>query len=177
MKATGVVRRIDELGRIVIPKEIRKTMRIREGENIEIYIDGNDHVVLKKYSVIKKLGDLADQITDAIYSFLKCNIVITDMDSVIAVSGPYKKELHGKSLSDDMLQVMQKRENILKKGKEKITIIDSKSYVGTYLFQTIVCNGDVVGLMILFKEDGLLGELEEKIVQITSQFLVKYLEE
>lgn len=69
MKATGVVRRIDELGRIVIPKEIRKTMRIREGENIEIFIDGNQNIVLKKYSIIKKLGDFAQSFTDAIYSF------------------------------------------------------------------------------------------------------------
>ena len=91
MKATGVVRRIDELGRIVIPKEIRKTMRIREGENIEIYIDSNENIVLKKYSIMKKLGDFAQSFTDSIHSFLKHNIIITDSDSIIAISGDLKK--------------------------------------------------------------------------------------
>ena len=71
MKATGVVRRIDELGRIVIPKEIRKTMRIREGENIEIYTDTNDEIVLRKYSIMKKLGDFAQVYADSINNFLK----------------------------------------------------------------------------------------------------------
>ena len=74
MKATGVVRRIDELGRIVIPKEIRRTLRIHEGENIEIYIDEKENIVLKKYSVMKKLGDFAQSFTDSIYSFLKHTI-------------------------------------------------------------------------------------------------------
>ena len=122
MKATGVVRRIDELGRIVIPKEIRKTMRIREGENIEIFIDGDDRVVLKKYSMVKKLGDFANRFTDSIHAFLKYNVVITDTDSVIAVSGSLKKEFNGKPLSDEMLHIIQKRESILNKN-DTLTIL------------------------------------------------------
>ena len=177
MKATGVVRRIDELGRIVIPKEIRKTMRIREGENIEIFIDDNQNIVLKKYSAIKKLGDFAQHFTDAIYSFLKYNIIITDTDSVIAVSGPLKKELNGRDLSDNMLAAIKRRENILETHTKSITIADDKSYDGTYIIHSIISDGDVVGLVIILSMEDKVGETEEKIVQIAAQFLAKYLEE
>ncbi len=177
MKATGVVRRIDELGRIVIPKEIRTTMRIREGENIEIFIDDNQNIVLKKYSAIKKLGDFAQSFTDAIYSFLKYNIIITDTDSIIAVSGPLKKELNGRDLSENMLAAIKRRENILETHTKSITIAEDKNYEGTYIIHSIISNGDVVGLVIILSTEDKVGELEEKIVQIASQFLAKYLEE
>lgn len=177
MKATGVVRRIDELGRIVIPKEIRKTMRIREGENIEIFIDSNQNIVLKKYSIIKKLGDFSQSFTDAIYSFLKYNIIITDTDSVIAASGPLKKDLNNQNLSDEMISAIKRRENILEKHSKPITIASGKTYEGTYIIHSIVSNGDVVGLVIILATEEKVGETEEKIVQIAAQFLAKYLEE
>lgn len=177
MKATGVVRRIDELGRIVIPKEIRKTMRIREGENIEIFIDGNQNIVLKKYSIIKKLGDFAQSFTDAIYSFLKYNIMITDTDSIIAASGPLKKDLNGQNLSNDMISAIKRRENILEKHPKTIEIINDKTYEGTYIIHSIVSNGDVVGLVIILSTEEKVGEIEEKVVQIAAHFLAKYLEE
>lgn len=177
MKATGVVRRIDELGRIVIPKEIRKTMRIGEGENIEIFIDGDQNIVLKKYSAIKKISDFAQHFTDAIYDFLKYNIIITDTDSLIAVSGPLKKEVNGKLLSEDMLSIIKKRESIIEKGLKNIVLTDYYSCDGSYMIQPIVSNGDVVGLVILLSTEGQVGEIEEKVVQIASQFLAKYLEE
>ena len=101
MKTTGIVRRIDELGRIVIPKEIRKSLRIKEGESLEILID-NEDIILKKYSVIKNLNDFAQNITDSIYSFIKNNILITDTNSILAVSGPLKKELLNKSIGTDL---------------------------------------------------------------------------
>lgn len=177
MKATGVVRRIDELGRIVIPKEIRKTMRIREGENIEIFIDGEERIVLKKYSAVKKLEDLALRFTDAIYAFLKYNIIITDTDCVIAVSGPLKKELNGKLISEQLIQIIQKRDSVVNKSMHSIAITEEQSYQGSYIIHSIVSNGDVVGLMIILSTEESLGEIEEKITQIASQFLSKYLEE
>lgn len=176
MKATGVVRRIDELGRIVIPKEIRKTMHIREGENIEIFIDGEESIVLKKYSAIKKLDDFASRLTEAIYSFLKCNIIITDTDRIVAISGPLKKELNGESLGPDMINAIQKRESILEKNSRKISVTDQYSYEGSYMIHSIISDGDVVGLVILLSTEDKLGETEEKIVHIASQFLAKYLE-
>ncbi len=177
MKATGVVRRIDELGRIVIPKEIRKTMHIREGENIEIFIDGDQNIILKKYSAIKKLDDFAQRFTDAIYAFLKYNIMITDMDSIIAISGPLKKELNGQSLGEDMLNAIKKRESVLEKNIKMISITNQHSYEGSYIIHSIVSNGDVVGLVILLSIEEKIGEVEEKIVHIASQFLAKYLED
>ncbi len=91
MKATGIIRRIDELGRIVIPKEIRKALRIKDGENLEIYVDGAENIILRKYSAIRKMSDFAQDSTDAIYSLIKHNVIIVDNHSVIAVSGPLIK--------------------------------------------------------------------------------------
>lgn len=177
MKATGVVRRIDELGRIVIPKEIRKTMHIKEGESIEIFIDGDQSIILKKYSAIKNLSDFAQYFTDSIYDFLKNSIIITDTESVIAVSGPLKKELNGKLLSDNMLSIIQKRESIVEKNKKKIELTNHYSFEGSYMIHPIVNSGDVIGLVIFLSNESQVGEIEKKVVQIASQFFSKYLEE
>lgn len=177
MKATGVVRRIDELGRIVIPKEIRKTLRIHEGENVEIYIDNEDNIILKKFSIVKKLGDFANSFADAIHSFVKYNIIITDNDSVIAVSGPLKKEYLYKSLSEEMLLSITRRDNILQKHKKDIKIINSKKEEGSYVISTILNQGDVVGLVIILSLEEKIDVNEEKIAQIAAQFLSKYIEE
>ena len=122
MKATGVVRRIDELGRIVIPKEIRKTLRIKEGENLEIFIDDKENVVLKKYSLMNKIEDFAQNFTDSINSLLKHNIIITDNDSVIAVSGKYKKKYLNKSISSTIENMLLSREKRLQKHNKKLSI-------------------------------------------------------
>lgn len=177
MKATGVVRRIDELGRIVIPKEIRKTLRIHEGENIEIYIDDKENIVLKKFSVMKKLGDFAQSFTDSIYSFLKHTIIITDTDHVIAISGEMKKEYLNITISDSLLSSIQRRENILEKHEKMLEIKANDPIECTYVMNSIVCHGDVVGLVIILSQTDKITEVEEKIAQIASQFLSKYLEE
>ena len=125
MKTTGIVRRIDELGRIVIPKEIRKSLRIKEGESLEILID-NEDIILKKYSVIKNLNDFAQNITDSIYSFIKNNILITDTNSILAVSGPLKKELLNKSIGTDLELKIKRREEMLEKHKKALKITDKE---------------------------------------------------
>lgn len=176
MKATGVVRRIDELGRIVIPKEIRKTMRIREGENIEIFIDANENIVLKKYSIMKKLGDFAQSFTDSIYSFLKHNIIITDSDSIIAISGDLKKEYQHGYISEDLISSIKRRENILEKHSKILKLTNDKEIDCTYVINSIICNGDAVGLVLIVSTDDKITELDEKIAQIAAQFLSKYLE-
>lgn len=176
MKTTGVVRRIDELGRIVIPKEIRKTMRIREGENVEIYID-RDQIVLRKYSLVKRLGDFAQDFTDSMYSFLKYNIIITDNDNIIAVSGDIKKDYQNKPLSEDMINVISRRQNILEKHKKNLTIIDNFTLECTYVMKPIIVNGDMMGMIIILSETDKITELEEKIADIAANFFNKYLEE
>jgi AbrB family transcriptional regulator (stage V sporulation protein T) len=176
MKATGIIRRIDELGRIVIPKEIRKTLKITEGENIEIYIDNNNQIILKKYSHLKNLKDFAQKFTDSIYSSFKENILITDTNNIIAVSGSMKKDLINNEISDDLLNLIKKRENITSKEKKKINITNFIEIECYYKINLIISNGDCNGLIIFIKETE-IKEMEDKILNISSNFLSKYLEE
>lgn len=177
MKATGVVRRIDELGRIVIPKEIRKTLRIHEGETVEIYIDNNENIILRKYSAMRKLGDFAQNFVDSIYSFVKHSIIITDTDHIIATSGDLKKEYHNCSISDSLIRTIQRRENILERYPKTLKLKNDFEIECTYVMNSIICHGDAVGLVIIFSQTEKITELEEKIAQIAAQFLSKYLEE
>ena len=177
MKATGVVRRIDELGRIVIPKEIRKTLRIKEGENLEIFIDDKQNVVLKKYSLLNKIEDFAQNFTDSVNYFLKHNIIITDNDSVIAVSGKYKKKYVNKSISSYLENLLFRREKSLEKYNKKIAIINDEEIEVTYATSTIISNGDVAGLVVIFDDEAVIDEIDFQICQIISNFLGKYLED
>jgi len=177
MKATGVVRRIDELGRIVIPKEIRKTLRIKEGENLEIFIDDKENVVLKKYSLMNKIEDFAQSFTDSINSLLKHNIIITDNDGIIAASGKYKKKYLNKSISSTVENMLLGREKMLQNHNKKISIINDEEIEITYAVSTIITNGDVSGLVIIFDDEALIDEADFQICQIVSNFLGKYLED
>lgn len=176
MKATGIVRRIDELGRIVIPKEIRKTLRLREGENLEIYTDQNDKIILKKYSLMNKLEDFSQVFTDSIHAFLKHNIIITDTDIVIAASGDLKKELMGKEISEELENHIVRRDSMLESFQKDIKISNDDAYNGSYAMSTIVANGDAVGLVLIFSEQENLTESDKKIVEIAANFLSKHLE-
>ena len=106
MKATGIVRRIDELGRVVIPKEIRRTMRIREGDPLEIYTTREGEVIFKKYSLIGGLEDFAAQFCDVLNRSSGFTAAVTDRDAIIAITGSGKRELLGKPLSDALAQVI-----------------------------------------------------------------------
>ncbi len=177
MKSTGVVRRIDELGRIVIPKEIRKTLRIKDGESIEIFTNSNEEIVLKKYSALKNLSDFALSLCDSIYSYLKHDIMITDSDSIIAISGKYRKEYKNKVISDSLSNYMKKRINIVEKHSKYLQITDSNGLECSYIIRNIISNSEVVGLIIIFSTTDKLGEVEEKVLEIVSQFLNNYLDE
>lgn len=177
MKATGVIRRIDELGRIVIPKEIRKNMRIREGENLEIFVENNENIILIKYSTMRDLGDFAQVFTDSMNSFLKHNIIITDSDSVIAISGDLKKDYQNEPISENLLMSIQRRENILENHRKPLKVVEGESIECTYAISSIICHGDAVGLVIILSESKTITETEKKMVQIAAQFLSKYLEE
>ncbi len=176
MKATGIFRRIDELGRIVIPKEIRKNLKIREGDNIEIYISNNEEIILRKYSSLKNIQDFAQRFTDSIYSLLKNNIIVTDKDHVIAISGNLKKNYIDKEISDELLSFIIRRNNLLEKHKKNIAIIKDETLECTYIIEPIVVDGDVVGLFVILSEET-VGETEQKIAQIATEFFSKYLEE
>lgn len=174
MSATGIVRRIDELGRIVIPKEIRKTLRIQEGENIEISLDNKENIVLKKYSIMKHLNDFAQNFTESIYHFLKKDIMISDMDTIIAASGSNKKAYLNKNLSSEFLESIKsgtfKHEELI-----NINMIENNHIDTPYRIEKIQMNGDIVGLIILFSDN--ITELETNIIRIVSSFFTKYLED
>ena len=109
MKATGIVRRIDDLGRVVIPKEIRRTLRIREGDPLEIFVDSDGEVILKKYSPISELSDFAKEYAEALYDSLGSSVLISDRDAVITLAGGSKKEYFNKNISELIEKQMGER--------------------------------------------------------------------
>lgn len=176
MYTSGIVRRIDDLGRIVIPKEIRKKLRIRDGENLEILVE-NDNIILKKYSIMKNIEDFASNFTDAIYSYIKCNIIITDDEKIIAASGPLKKKLLGREISDSLLTCIQRKENLYEKYQKSLTITEKEKLEVTYAISTICSQGDPVGLVLFFSEDETISESDMRICEIAAKILSKYLDE
>ena len=176
MYTSGMVRRIDDLGRIVIPKEIRKKLRIRDGENLEILVE-NDNIVLKKYSVMKNIEDFAGSFTDAIYSFIKYNILITNEDRIIAASGSMKKKFIDKNISENLITCIQRKENIHEKYQKNLVITDKEKVDATYAISTIITQGDPVGLVIIFSEDEKINESDMRICEIAAKILSKYLDE
>lgn len=173
MKATGVVRRIDDLGRIVIPKEIRRTLRIRDGEPLEIFVD-KEIIGLKKYSPMEDLKELASSFVDTISPLIQSNILITDRDQIVAISNTYKNHL-GESISKELERIIDEREMVVEKSFKKIEGLDDQEY--SYIISPILVNGDSIGLVILFSTMKPLSEIEEKLSILVSQFLGKRIEE
>lgn len=170
MKATGVVRRIDELGRIVIPKELRKNLRIKEGENLEIYTIDDEKIVLKKFSSIKGIVDLADYITQAIQNVCKLNTIIYDSDSIIAFSGKGKKDFLDKKIGSTLVNLLNEKDI-----DEEIEIVENRKENVNILNQLIKQNGDIVGGILVMSSE----EIDDRISQLLntfSVFLEKYLD-
>ena len=177
MKATGIIRRIDELGRIVIPKEIRKTLRIKEGDNLEIYVDKEENIILKKHSLIKRMNDFAQDFADSIHSFIKHNVIIADNDTILAISGPLKKEYLNKSISIDLEDKINRREEMLERHKKTISLTEDKNIEATYAVSPVIVNGDNVGLVMILSTDDVVDDIDLKLVQIASKFLNTHLEQ
>jgi len=176
MKATGIIRRIDELGRIVIPKEIRKSLRIKEGENLEIYVDKDENIILKKHSLVKRLSDFAQDFADSAYSYIKHNVIITDNNSIIAVSGNLKKDYLNQPISVYLESKINSREEIFEASKRKIELIDDVSIEATYTMSPIIVNGDTSGAVIILSSNEEITDLDYKLVQILSNFFRSHLE-
>ena len=176
METTGVVRRIDELGRILIPKEIRRTLRIKDGASLEIFVE-KDTVALKKHSSLNDLGDFAELYADSINQAIGSTVVITDNDSVIACSGISKKEYTGSHISEFLESVIAKRESVLEQDKKEIEIIENKHIKASYVIHTIVSSGDAVGLVIILAQKRTVSELENKTALVAAQFLGKHVEQ
>ncbi len=178
MKATGVVRRIDDLGRIVIPKEIRRTLRIKEGDPLEIFTDKEGEVILKKYSPIGELSEFATGYAETLAKTTGHIACITDKDTVIAVSGGSKKEFLEQGLSKELEEVIENKEIYTSSDNDEIAIpiTENDSRERRYNAQVIypiVSQGDVIGSVILLSKDQniKMGESEFKVVQSAAGFL------
>lgn len=185
MKATGIVRRIDDLGRVVIPKEIRRTLRIREGDPLEIFTDRDGEVILKKYSPIGELGDFAKEYVESLHQSLGHIACVTDKDSIVAVAGASKKEYLDKSISSDLERLMEQKKTVVaNRGEEgKVYSIianeDDNAKYTSQVITPIVADGDSIGAVILLsKEPNVnMGEMEMKIVETAAGFLGKQMEQ
>ena len=175
MKATGIVRRIDDLGRVVIPKEIRRTLRIREGDPLEIFTDREGEIILKKYSPIGELGTLARLYAESLSQTLGCTVCITDMDQVVSASGAGKKDLQDQFITRETEKLLQERGQLLAKAGDS-AYIRVTADMGAYLDEAvcpIISEGDVIGSVILLNRDEKkkFGELEQKVAQSAADFL------
>ncbi len=180
MKATGIVRRIDDLGRVVIPKEIRRTLRIREGDPLEIFVDRDGEVILKKYSPIGELGDFAKEYAESLFESTGHTIMITDRDNVIAVSGGSKKEYMDKQIGTIVENCMEGRRPLLETAPTEAGIIkDIQESYSAYVISPIITGGDPIGTVILLsKEEGVsMSQLELKMAETAAGFLGKQMEQ
>ena len=182
MKATGIVRRIDDLGRIVIPKEIRRTMRIREGDPMEIFTSREGEILLKKYSPVGELGEFATGLAESIAQTLGELVCVTDRDYVIAAAGAGKKEFEGRMLDEQMQQAIDQRTNQVLSGEKskfiKITQEDEKGYERQAI-ATILSHGDCIGSVIILSREK-NNNAEEALLQIAktvATFLGKHMEQ
>ncbi len=182
MKATGIVRRIDDLGRVVVPKEIRRTLRIREGDPLEIFTDREGEIILKKYSPIGELGLFAKQYADSLAQTTGHIIAISDKDQFVAASGSMKRELLSKSITPELEQVINERENILasKDDKNFVRIVADDDTDYTYqVIWPIISEGDAIGSVVLLSKDPKVkfGDVETKLASTAAYFLGRQMEQ
>ena len=180
MKATGIVRRIDDLGRVVIPKEIRRTMRIREGDPLEIYTDREGEVIFKKYSPIGELSSFAGQYADTLHKICDLNVVICDRDAIIATAGVPKKDYMEKAVSEEMERVIESRSFYsFKQNETPFTVTpDGGHYV--HCAMPIITEGDLIGCVCSLSKEkdkaDIPSDTEVKLIQTAANFLSRQLE-
>lgn len=162
MKATGIVRRIDDLGRVVVPKEIRRVLRIREGDPLEIYTSNSGEVILKKYSPISELGQFAGEYAETASQVLGSTVIVSDTDQVIAACGPARKEHTEKRVDAELDKIIQSKNRYLSDPKIVVPIISQ---------------GDPIGsITILARDNKALGDSELKVAEIGACFLARQME-
>lgn len=179
MKATGIVRRIDDLGRVVIPKEIRRTMRIREGDPLEIYTDRDGEVIFRKYSLMGGISDFAAQICDAVYKATGRPALVTDRDTVLAVAGAPKREFGDKQVSDALEGVMMGRGVWQQRSQDSpMPVISGNDALAVSVAAPILAQGDVLGCVVIARapEESPSGETEHTLVQTIAGFLGRHME-
>ena len=184
MRATGIVRRIDELGRVVIPKEIRRTLRIREGDPLEIYTDRDGEVILKKYSPIGEMQSFAKDYTESLFRSLGHIACIVDRDQVVAASGVSKKELWDKPISHDLESAIQGRQTMtfskVLGGKAlPVTTEDDSAPYTAQVMSPIIADGEAIGaVLLLSREQGArMGDTEIKVAETAAGIVGRQMEQ
>ena len=184
MRATGIVRRIDELGRVVIPKEIRRTLRIREGDPLEIYTDHDGEVVLKKYSPIGEIAAIAKDYTDSLYRTLGHITLISDRDAVVAVSGASKKDAWEKTLSPEVETLMQERTSVMMNlvdGNKMIPLVaeDMPDQYTSQIVAPILADGEIVGCIMMATRDSgaRMRDVDMKVAETTAVIIGRQMEQ
>lgn len=182
MKATGIVRRIDDLGRVVVPKEIRRTLRIREGDPLEIFTDHEGDIILKKYSPIGELGAFAGQYAESLAQTTGNLVCVSDRDHIIAAAGNGRKDYDGKPISRQLEYMIEDRAHQVSEKNEKsfvkITLDDNSDYQ-TQAISTIISEGDAIGAVIMCSKDEKTksGNAQEQLVQTAARFLGRQMEQ
>ncbi len=179
MKATGIVRRIDDLGRVVIPKEIRRTMRIREGDPLEIYTDKDGEVIFKKYSPMGEMSSFAAQMCETLGKTTGYVVAICDRDVIIAVSGTPRRELMDKRIGEELEKLMEARQVYqYKNGEHKVAVVDGQDKYYAGVAAPILAEGDISGsvLFILPENGQAFTDTEYKLSQTVAGFLGKQME-
>ena len=184
MRATGIVRRIDELGRVVIPKEIRRTLRIREGDPLEIYTDHDGEVVLKKYSPIGEIATIAKDYTDSLFRSLGHICCISDRDMLVSVSGTSRRDLLEKPLSREMENAMANRVTLQLNASANaqmipITVDDDAGAYTAQIVAPIIADGEIIGsLILLSRESGVrMNEIDLKVAETTAGIVGRQMEQ
>jgi AbrB family transcriptional regulator (stage V sporulation protein T) len=184
LKATGIVRRIDDLGRIVIPIEIRRDMNIRDGDPLEIFVEKNGEVILKKYSAIGELGPFGQSIVNSLHETTGFIAVLTDRDEAVAVAGGAERDYVGRAVGAVVLRAMDNRETLVFTSRDHAhpgsAIGDRESCIfSSEVVAPVVVGGDPVGAVILGSTDpnAVMGELEQKIAQSAAGFLARHMQE
>ena len=178
MKATGIVRRIDDLGRVVIPKEIRRTLRIREGDALEIFTDSQGGVIFKKYSPVGELSAFAAQYADVLTKSINLPTLVCDRDHIVAAAGVSRKEYLERRITPELEECMQNRKGYISLGRSEFKPVEGLERTAAIICP-IIASSDVTGAVVLLQNENeeVPDEAETKLAQVAASFLGKQMEE
>ena len=176
MKSTGVVRKIDDLGRIVIPKEIRRALRIKDGESFEILVD-SEMIALKKISKFNNISEVSNKLAQTLSSCLNKSVFIIDCDCFIAASGSLKKKYIGVPISNFLTSLFKEKKYVIINDLVEIELLDKEKEYCSYIASPIIVDGNVIGYIIIISYECDLDNVDDNLIITASKFLEKFIEE
>ena len=176
MKATGIVRRIDDLGRVVIPKEIRRTMRIREGDPLEIYTNAGGEVIFKKYSPMGELSSFAESYAESLCCGTKLSVIICDRERCIAAASVSKKDVLEKTISSHLEDIINNRRNVFYGGEDNYSALNGADF-NIAVAAPIISSGDIYGAVVFLKTEGVsYSDNDQKLCIVAADFLSRQID-